>query len=478
MKTIGQDKSKASLFYNDFVTLSGPHTWRPCQWLAIFLSVVVLTGCRVVEETARLPVKAVTVFVPGTKAPAQDLPLLQLELERYADDYMGRTTVAIDDYARIVGTPEARSQALLWKLRASSGVVLIATGPNPIANLVDMVTGATLARMTVEARAATSPQPAAFQQWSEATRVLETNAWKLAATILNPSQLEELGKAIQQWHEANPGALPYMARTEGLTDLLKRSDAAKGTTSGGLFNLVGLDPMAGLDPAVKEVTLMRLLAERALYMAQRMPFFLRLQLEALADEVANMPAVTQSLTNVTRLSRAVESASETAALLPGQIADERKVILSALDTQEGKLRGLTAEVREALVAGEKMSASLNTTILSFDALMKRFGVGEPPTGPPDTNSAPFNILDYGRTAGEITGTARALDELIKDLNQTMDAPGLSKGMQELSRISLQAQAEAHRMLNRAFLLAAGLVVLTFACALAWRFFFRRTAGNK
>lgn len=246
--------------------------------------------------------------------------------------------------------------------------------------------------------------------------------------------------------------------------------------------MVGLDPMAGLDPAVREVTLTRLLAERALYMGQRMPFFLRLQLEVLADEIANMPQVTQTLTNVTRLSRAVESASQTAASLPGEIAEERKAILSALDTQEGKLRGLAAEVREALVAGDKMSTSLNTTIISFDALMKRFGVGEPDTNAvpqvPDTNSHPFNILDYARTAGEITGTARALDQLIKDLNQTMDAPALSKSIQELSRISLQAQAEAHRMLNRAFLLGAGLIVLTFVCALAWRLFFRRTAGNK
>jgi len=83
------------------------HTPKPHRWIALFLSVLVLTSCRVVEETARIPVKAVTALVPGTKASVQDLPLLQLELERYSDDYMGRTIAAIDEYARIVGTPEA-----------------------------------------------------------------------------------------------------------------------------------------------------------------------------------------------------------------------------------------------------------------------------------------------------------------------------------------------------------------------------------
>jgi len=348
-------------------------------------------------------------------------------------------------------------------------VVLIATGPNPIANLVDLVTAATLAQMTVETRATASPHRAAFQQWIEATRILETNAWKIAATVLNPSQLEELRKAIQQWHEANPNALPYIARTEGIADFMKKADPGRSATSGSLFSLVGLDPMAGLDPAVQEVTLARLLAERALYMGQRMPFFLRLQLEVLADEIANMPAVTQTLTNVTRLSQAVESVSQTAASLPGQIAEERKAIMSTLDTQEGKLRGLAAEVREALVAGDKMSASLNTTLITFDSLMKRFGVGEPDTNAvPDTNSAPFNILDYAKTAEKITIMAKQVDALVNDARSTVDSTTLDKRIADLGVLSQKTTAEAKSVLNHIFLLCGALVAVIFVCALLYR----------
>jgi len=88
--------------------------------------------------------------------------------------------------------------------------------------------------------------------------------------------------------------------------------------------------------------------------------------------------------------------------LPDRISMERKAILLALDPQVGKLRDLTAKVDQALVSGEKMSTSLNTTLITFTGLMKLFGVGEPPTNSAlDTNSPPFKILDYGQVADHV-----------------------------------------------------------------------------
>ena len=112
-----------------------------------------------------------------------------------------------------------------------------------------------------------------------------------------------------------------------------------------------------------------------------------------------------------------------------------------------------------------MSTSLNTTLTTFDALMKRFGVGEPSTAPPDTNSPPFNILDYGRVAQDIASMAQQLDTLIKDTSGSLDTPALDKHM---STMSGKARTDAKSILNHAFLLAAGLIVLAFACALAYR----------
>ena len=51
------------------------------------------------------------------------------------------------------------------------------------------------------------------------------------------------------------------------------------------------DPLAGLDPAVRELTQTRLFAERALYVAQKMPLLLRWQTELLTINTLNQPAV-------------------------------------------------------------------------------------------------------------------------------------------------------------------------------------------
>ena len=115
-----------------------------------------------------------------------------------------------------------------------------------------------------------------------------------------------------------------------------------------------------------------------------------------------------------------------------------------------------------------MSTSLNTTVVSFDGLMKRFGVGEPDTSPPDTNSPPFNILDYARTAEQVANMAQQLDALIKDASGTMDTPALDKRIAQLAAFSAQARTDAKSVLNHAFLLIAGLIILGFACALLYR----------
>src|SRR5262249_30209149 len=171
-----------------------------------------------------------------------------------------------------------------------------------------------------------------------------------------------------------------------------------------------------------------------------------------------------------------ESASQTAALFPDRFTSERKAILDALDAQEGKLRDLSAEVGKSLEAGEKMSTSLNTTIVSLDALMKRFGVSEPSTAPPDTNSPPFNILDYAHTASEVGAMAQHLDVLIKDVSGTVDTPALDKRIAELNALSAQTGAHAKSVLNYAFVLVAGLIILSFACAFVYRRLITRSSG--
>jgi hypothetical protein len=64
--------------------------------------------------------------------------------------------------------------------------------------------------------------------------------------------------------------------------------------------------------------------------------------------------------------------------------------------------------------------------------------------------------------------AGQLDALLKDASGTVEAPALDKRIAQLDAIATRARDNARSLLNHAFLLAAGLVVLCFACALLYR----------
>jgi hypothetical protein len=434
------------------------------------------SGCRVLKQTASVPVHAVESVVPGAGVKQPDPGPLQAEVLRFADSFGGQTAAALDEYARRVNTPEARLEALRWKLSLVSSALGIATGPNPTANVLDFVVLATLMRMSLEERAPGALPPGAFDGWLETSGILETNAWKLAAGVLTDEQQGQLRAAIGQWRGQNPTVSDsFFARPQEVAMGI-RAGAEKESQPGSIFSLVGLDPMSGLDPAVREVTRTRLFAERALFAGERMPFLLRWQTELLAAQTLGQEQITNALASAARLSRAAESASETAALLPDRITEERKAILVALEGQEGKLRELAGQVGQMLTAGDKMSTSLNGTLITFTALMKLFGVGQPSAGPADTNSPPFNILDYAKTAEEVSKMAQQVDLLLKDASGTVETPALDKRIASLSAVAAGAKADAKSVLNHAFLLAAGLLVLGFGLALVYRRMSPRTGG--
>jgi len=224
---------------------------------------------------------------------------------------------------------------------------------------------------------------------------------------------------------------------------------------------------------VREVTRSRLFAERAMFMAERMPILLRWQVQLVADDLLHQGQLEHAVDAAERISRATESASKTAAELPDRLTAERKAIVGALEAQEGKLSELSANLTKTLDAGDGMSTSLNATLKTFDALMKRFGVGEPaPPGPPPDPSAPparpFDILDYAKTAEQVAAMSKQLNEVIKDLNTSLDSPALEARIVAVNRVSDHAVTNLRHLVYLVFALAAALIVLTFACARIYR----------
>jgi hypothetical protein len=396
---------------------------------------------------------------------AELLVEVQESLLRFADEYSMRMVGGVDNLRR--GTDAlSGAEVLQLKIAIGSETWSIASGPNAVADLLDMTVFVTVMRMTLE----NYWQPKVFGKSAlpmlTYSRSAEADIWKLVGKVLKPEQQTDLRQSIAAWHHQNPRESLVALRS---LDFASRVAALgqKVSKPASVFALLNVDPLAGMEPAVREVAQTRMFAERALFVTQKMPTLLRWQTELLSVNAVEMPAVQQLISNSTQLSDSVERFARVAEQLPEQLSTEREEIVKALQTQEKDIASLMGQ-------GTQLSASLNTTFTTFDALMKRFGVGEPKSGePPPANAVPFRIQDYTQSAAQIEATAGQLTELLGMLDRTMSSSNLGQFSAQVGPVVQQAQAGGKEVVDYAFWKGILLVVIVLVAALIYRFLVTR-----
>ena len=371
--------------------------------------------------------------------------------------------IGVDKLQRGTNAPDPK-EILKWKIAINTVTVSIAAGQNSVANLLDMTVFVTMMRTALEERW----QPGVFGESArpmlESARNGETEIWRLVGTILTPEQQAELRRSIDLWHSQNPLPESVLAVSSlGIASQLAEAGKDNAAKSGSVFSLLGVDPLSGLDPAVREIAQTRMFAERALFVTQKMPTLLRWQMELLSVNAVQMSAVQQLVTNSTQIAASVERFTAVAEKLPAQVSTEREEILKALQAQE-------TDASSLLKSGTQMSDSLNTTLTTLDALMKRFGVGETNNaGPPKTNAEPFRIQDYTAKAAQLAVTAQQLTEMIRTLDQTLDSTNLVQLSAQVGPAVQQARTGGKEIVDYAFWKGILLVVIALLAALIYRF---------
>lgn len=447
------------------------------------VTVLFVTGCRVVQRTAELPGKTVSMVTQGGKAgPARVDPVeVQQTLLRFADGYATRMVVGVDKLRHRTGTFEP-AEVLKWKIALASETCTIASGPNAFANMLDMTIFVTVTRLALEEHW----QPRVFgdsaQPMLESCRNAEGEIWRFAATVLSPAQQTELRQAIEAWHRQNPQPESVLAaRALSFASRVTEVSKVGATKPGSVFGLLGVDPLAGMDPAVREIAQTRMFAERALYVTQKTPAILRWQMELLSLNALALPAVQQLVTNSSQLTASVESFARVADQLPKLVNDQREAairqvfdglasertnLVATLAADDMKLRATLVELRQTLQAGSELMRSSEATVKSLDVLMARFDLGTnvSPSVTASTNGRPFDILDYATTAKEITAT-------IKELNTTISS--LDQALPQIQKAGDAFESAGNRLLVR--FLVIGVVLLVFA--LITGLLYRRWAGR-
>ena len=438
---------------------------------ALAVLAVTLSGCTIVKTAGEVPVQTLRAVTPGTKdKPGTDPVIVQQAMLRFGDEFLARMVTGIDLVQRVTNVFDP-VQVLEWRIAIGTETCAIASGPNAVANLLDMTIFVTAARMSVEDYWEPKVFGPAGRPLLENCRGAETQVWQLASTVLKPEQQAELRQAIEVWHRENPLPRNVLGvRAVGLASEVARAMHTDQTSSGSVFNLLRLDPLSSLDPATRELAQTRLFAERALYVMQKMPTLVRWQTELLSLKTMDLPTVRQLVTNSTELASSVERFAVAAEKLPAQVSAEREEILKALQAQEKSLTPLVNEVRQTLTAGAQMSTSLNTTLGTFDTVLKDLGLGDTNSAAsPDTNSQPFRIEDYRQTAAQLEATAQQLTKLLVTFDQTLASTNLSQLSAQVGPAVQQAEAGGKQIVDYAFRKALVLLAIVLGGVLLYRF---------
>lgn len=427
---------------------------------ALMLSTTLLVaGCGTIQG----------LFPEDRKEEEQAARLLQLQSRnmRFADMYVGSLIENTHRLELAAADPLLRYRISGWLLAEANAAYAYASAENAIAGTLDLITLATISRMVVEDGGTEQFRDQADELLA-VQRDLEALAWQLADGVLTPQQQDDLRRLLADWRVRHPEATnaPFV-RFQEFAAVGTSGGANKGklTLPSSLISLVGLDPMAGLDPAVRQVEQSRLLAERALYYAQRIPVIMDLQLDRSVNRLAAGPESQRLQANAASLTDSAARFAAVAEALPATIASEREALIEQLNqtlvAQAETLRPLLAEMRGTLEAGSVAAQQVDAATRSLDAFVARFErkPGEPP-------GKPFDVTEYGRAAADIGRAANELRVLLDATGSAAPKLGAALGA---------GASQGRELVDYFFVRVAWLIGLLCAGLLATLLLYRRLA---
>jgi hypothetical protein len=396
---------------------------------------------------------------------------LQSELMSFGDRFATILGRAGADYSLRAPTPEARVGVRLDLVQSVTSAFSIAAEPNPEIALLDMVVLTTLGRVIYEEH--WRPKEGdSVDVIINAFRKLEADVSQIAQRVLSEEEQADLQSLIYEWRENNPEEFNFeYLRFSDFAKERSQSTLAKAVESGGMF--------ASIHKATTELEKTRLLVERSMYLATRMPFLTGHFVDVWLSQWIMNPEVTEILTDLHAISESSKSLASAADQLPAvaqqvrkagidhfmdRLSEERKSTMQDFIAEEERLRGLLTELRQAVTES-------NNLILSADSLAKRLGY-EP--------GAPFefNLNNYRETIVEATDGVRQLEALISGVNQLMLSPGWENTLPRIVEAVDKIETEGEKWIGNAFLLGMVMIASSLAGILLVMLVLIRYAAKK
>ena len=403
---------------------------KPIILPAILLGI--LSGCSLITTTVDIPVRMVKAVLPGgQETEAVDPIELQEDMLRFADNFVLSSSKAAEQLFRNQ-QPIRRSELLTIKVALASDVYGLASGSNALANLVGLTVLASGARHRVEDYWLPKVYGASAEPMLKSLQDREKEIWTIAERVLTKEMMAELREAIDKWRETSRepnGDLEAFASNALVNDVTKGFEKSRPNKMlpSSVFALLDMDPLAGLDPATRELTETRLFAERALFMGQRLPQLIEWQMELLALRSVEIPEVAGLVQNTSQIAGSGERLSKSLDSLPAFLSAEREKVLKAFTQEREGLQDLAKATQATFSEGAQMAQATDQAFKTYDGLIQRLQ-----SWPSDPNSPPFDIREWGKAASEINMMSSEFQRLLSQVLSVAETDRLS-GLSKVSR---------------------------------------------
>jgi hypothetical protein len=392
------------------------------------------------------------------------LTQLESDIMRLGDQAILDLSGSARQFSRALDTPDAKRQALLWTVSHTNRVLSIVSNPKPLAALVDLLLFASVQRVFHEEYWMPKVHGEADRPMLEAFQRLEASCWSALGNVLSRKQQETLRGVLAQWREDNPDLgravaveAPSFARVAAPI-----SESGRVPLVSDLIELVSLDPLGGLEPAVREVAVTRQLGERIFFYSQHMPKLLEQELELLTQRTLSLPEVRSGVEGAERLSLAAESLAATAALLPQSLREARAGVVADLEGAREPLQDLLCESRETLDAATRAAASVTSGITALHEFVNRPEVAAADSSPASPGPRPFDVREYGEAATRIGAAAHELTAAVAAADQRLPQ-ALDEAAVRVERSVDHLYARLLRLLFWAAALASAAILLARLC---------------
>jgi hypothetical protein len=255
-------------------------------------------------------------------------------------------------------SPEARRDDTNTRLILSSALVAIAMEPDPVDALADILTHTTLTADAQRNAAKDKPADSADVRLLKALEHNEADAWRLAERWANEPTRNAFRAQILAW--PGPRSSAASVAFVRLSDI-RRGGSTSVEAGDGMF--------AALHSATAQVDQVRLLTERSLFLAQRMPFLMRWQAEVYTASALATKEAQQTQAQIEQMSAVATAMSRVLQGMANQLSQERQAALEDLFVHVEKERRAALEQIGSLVQQERKS-TLADAAATLDAQRK------------------------------------------------------------------------------------------------------------